>query len=310
LTDIKLTVHIGGKIMQHFKALRTRTKFAISSILGLCFALFTFGCDADKNQVLDFFSNMEASAIGIIGSSDVPTSIFTANHLAPELFPIEISAETVPEGIRVTFANYSAIPQETKDIGICFRDWGGNEEPNWENADWFDDFYNLRETTCFKVTEQVKHTGMVIFPFVQPGHKYFITAFWFNNEDDCELTKTIECIADGGIYLNSNITLDLNNAKTGVTLSNAPSFTSDVQFERLRYFITVLPCNDGTEFFPSDSNNELFWDFEPKFKEYLKEIGVVNGDYPAFVSVNISIIHNNIPWVMELAKSPVFTYSF
>jgi hypothetical protein len=43
---IKL-VHLGGKIMHHLKALRTRTKFAISLILG--FALVTFGCATSKN---------------------------------------------------------------------------------------------------------------------------------------------------------------------------------------------------------------------------------------------------------------------
>jgi hypothetical protein len=282
LTDNKLIVHLGVKTMQHIKALRTRTRFAISSILGLCFALVTFSCATGENQVSDF-------------SSD-----------------IEISAETVPEGIRVTFSNYSTIPLEMKDIGVVFRDWGGSEEPDWENIDEFAVVFNnthdLRETTCFSVMEKVKCTGTVIFPFVQPGHKYFITAFLINNEDEIELTKTIECIADGGIFLNNNISLDLNNAHTGVALSNAPVFTSDVQFGGLGYHIIILTGDDYWDVF-SDSNGELFWDFEPKFQEYLKEIGVVNGDYPAYVEANISITHDNTSWVMNIAKSPVFTYS-
>jgi hypothetical protein len=192
---------------------------------------------------------------------------------------------------------------------ISFRDWGGNEEPNLTYGfDMFNGFYNLRETTCFSVIEKVRHTGMVIFPFVQPGHKYFITACFYNNNDDIESIKTTECITDRWIYPNSNITLDLNNASTGVTLSSAPSFTSDVQLVGIGYHIFVL-TGDYMEVF-SGGYDELFWDFEPKFKEYLKEISLVNGDYPTFVEANASIIHDNILWVINIANTPVFTYSF
>jgi hypothetical protein len=249
----------------------------------LGFVLVAFGCAMGENQVSDFPSD------------------------------IEISAETVPEGIRVTFSNYSAIPQETKAIGVVFDDWGSDEEPDWENIDEFavvfNKTYDLREAQSFSVIEQVRRTGTVIFPFVQPGHKYFIRASFFNNEDDVELTKTIECIADGGIYLNNNISLDLNNAHTGVALSNAPVFTSDVQFGGLyHYTIIILTGDDYWDIF-SGSNSELFWDFEPKFQEYLKETGVVNGNYPAYVEANTYITYDNTLWLIQIAKSPVFTYS-
>jgi hypothetical protein len=50
--------------MQHFKALKTRTKFAIPSILGLCFVLVTFGCATSKNQVSDFHSDIDYNLNG------------------------------------------------------------------------------------------------------------------------------------------------------------------------------------------------------------------------------------------------------
>jgi len=47
-------MHLGGKTMQHFKAIKTRTWFAISLIFS--FALVTFGCDTGK-----LFSDIFAS---------------------------------------------------------------------------------------------------------------------------------------------------------------------------------------------------------------------------------------------------------
>ena len=51
--------------MQHFKTLRTRTKFAISLIFGLVFALVTFGCEADKNAS-EFSVTAEGTSEGIL----------------------------------------------------------------------------------------------------------------------------------------------------------------------------------------------------------------------------------------------------
>jgi len=268
--------------MQHFKALRTRTLFAISLILG--FALVTFGCASSKNQVSDY-SN------------------------------IEISAETVPEGILVTFSNYSSIPPEITDIIVAFRDWGGSVEPNWENYDPLASMKllsNLREYHCESAIEQVRQTGKVIFPFSQPGHRYIITAYFINGDNLAETTVNAECIADGGIYPKKNITLDVNNTRTGVALSTAPVFTSDVQFghPKMAYAI-LLRTNDNPllQAINSPNTDDLFWNFEPIFSKQLKETNVAKGDYPAYVVANLNIIHDNISWWLEIAKTPVFTYS-
>jgi hypothetical protein len=53
----------------------------------------------------------------------------------------------------------------------------------------------------------------------------------------------------------------------------------------------------------------LFWNFEPGFSEYLKKMGVMDGNYPAIAGVHINIIHDNISWILEIANTPVFTYS-
>jgi len=262
--------------MRHFKALRKRTMFAISLILG--FALVTFGCATGKNR--------------ITGMADV-----------------NISAETVPEGILVTLSN---VPPETKDIRVVFRDWGG-DEPDWDNIEPLTSFnyiHDMCEVFSISTIEQVNQTSTVIFPFVQSGHRYIITALLINNENVLESSITTKCIADEGIYLNRDISLDLNSTHTGVALSSAPAFTSDVQFElkKMSYSIIVL-TDDCWPAIASDRTDNLSWNFEPNFREHLKETGVVSGDYPAYVEANIIIIHDNISWHFEIAKTPVFTYS-
>jgi len=274
-------LHSGGKTMQHFKALRTqtwlaRTEFAISLIFG--FALVTFGCATGKNHVLDY-SN------------------------------IEISAETVPEGILVTLSN---VPPNTKDIRVVFRDWGG-DEPDWDNIEplaSFNYIHNMREMFSISTIEQVNQTSTIIFPFVQHGNRYIITALLINNEDKLESSITTECIADGGIYLNRNINLNLNNFRNGVELSSAPVFTSDVQFGHPKMAYSILiRTNDNPQAIASDNTDDLFWNFEPKFSKKLKETNVAKGDYPAYVTANLIMIHDNISWHFEIAKTPVFTYS-
>ena len=264
--------------MQHFKALRT-----ISLILG--FALVTFGCATGKNQVSDFPSD------------------------------IEISAETVPEGIRLTFSNYSNIPMEIDRLTVVFTDWIGIEEPDWENNDPLN-IMNLIgnrrvSLTWENVIEQVRQTGTVTFPFVQSGHKYSIMAVFYNEKDGRSASPIFtECIADIGIYLNKNISLNMNNDRTSLALSGEPAFTTDVQFGELKVLYNIIiHKGDYTEAF-TNYTDDLFWNFEPSFSEYLTKEGVANGNYPAIAGANVNIIHDNISWLLEIAHTPVFTYSF
>jgi hypothetical protein len=251
--------------------------------LGL--ALLTFGC-TKKNQASDF-SN------------------------------IKISAKAVPEGIRVTFSNYSKysdIPPEIDNLKIVFYDWGIEGEPDWNDMDmsasfnYFHDYF--RESFCENAIEQVRKTGKVTFPFVKKDHKYTITALFINGKD-IEKKISAECVADKGIYLNENISLDLNNAHTGVKLSDKPAFTPDIKSESQKVSYNIVICAD--DYLPaiaSDKTDDLTWDFEPRFSEYLKENNVTKGDYPSYVGVNLYITHNKISWILEIAKSPMFTYSF
>jgi len=264
--------------MYHFKVLKTRTWFAIYLILG--FALVAFGC-TKKNQSADFAD-------------------------------IKISAKPVSKGILVSFSNYSNIPPEIDNLKIVFHDWGKDGEPKWylmDTLDTFEYFHdNFRESFCENAIEQVKKTGKVTFPFVKEGHKYTVRALFIEGKDIIKRINA-ECVAKNGVNLNE-ITLDLNSSNTGVTLSGKPAFTSNIKYEIQNMSYNIVICTeDNWHAIASDKTNDLSWEFEPKFSESLKIIDIPKGDYPSYAGVNLNVIYNKISWIIEIVKSPIFTYS-
>jgi len=238
---------------------------------------------------------------------------------------VTISAETVPEGIRVTFSNYSAIPPDIDTLKISFHDLSNEVEPDWEAMGWIETFTYLHDYSRISHTdniiEQVRKTGEVIFPFAQPGHTYTIAAIFINSEDfeggeeavlENRVVKSIdiECTAESGINFNKDISIALNNARTGVVLSGRPEFTPDVQFELQKMSYHIVSCTDDYwSAVGSGFTDDLVWEFEPEFSEQLKENGFAHGEYPAYVGVNLNIIHDSVLWIVEVTRSPVFTYS-
>jgi len=281
--------------MRHFKALRTRTWFAISLILG--FALVTFGCETSNL----FSSGLATNAIG--------------KNQVLELFNFEISAQAVPEGILVTFSNYSNIPSEIDNLAISVYDWGGSKDAElkiWDDGEPFAVMNSLSKihghTNCENLIERARQTGTIIFPFVQPGRKYEISAYFsIGNDWETQKIARAECVADGGIYIDRDISIKINDVHTSVALSSEFALTSDVHLEQKFYYITIH--GGHLDWITSGETNDLFWDFEPQFREHLKEAGLANGDYPANVCVCLKVIHDNISWMLESVKTPVFTYS-
>ena len=242
----------------------------------------------------------------------------------------DVIAESVPQGILLTFSN---IPPDASYLWIHANTWDETEEPISPH-DIISSYAGITDTSVqgwvhsVRQLEKVKQTGKVIFPFVQAGQKYRISAMVYNQQEFRQMrdnfmprTAETECIAENGIYFNSDfIKLELNKDNSAVTLSSEPVFSSALMFDNQKYTysVTILVSENesvgvGDHHIPEGlSPDGLTWTFEPHMTAVnLKEIDwLVSGNhYSAWSQVYVNIIYDDILWSVEVAKTPEFTYS-
>jgi len=122
---------------------------------------------------------------------------------------VSMTAKNAEEGIILTFSN---IPSETHNLFIDFQTWGSSKEPTSPH-----DIVASYTSISGSALEQVKQTGIVILPVFQTGQKYTIAAiFQDENFDDIADWVFSDIIADEGIHLLNNLSLNLNDTNTGV----------------------------------------------------------------------------------------------
>jgi len=215
-----------------------------------------------------------------------------------------MTAENVEEGILLTFSN---IPSETHNLFIDFQTWENSKEPASPH-DIVASYTSIRDIAL----EQVKQSRTVILPVFDTGQKYTIAAiFQDKNFDDISEWIHSDIIAAEGIHLLNNLTLNLNDTNTGVTLSNEPIFSSDVNYDSDKYSfrVTILIPENGSVGY-GGSYNDLSWQFDPEMSVSLIDSGhIESGNYSAYVTFSSNILYNNIIWSVENAKSSIFTIS-
>jgi hypothetical protein len=287
--------------MHHFRALRTRTWFAISLILG--FAPVTFGCATD-----DLVSGRNRAA-----DAD-----------------FRLTAEAAPEGLLLTLSN---IPPDTNHLWITVQEWFNTEEPV-SSHNIVSSYAGITDASVrgwvhgSRQLEKIKQTGKVIFPIVQAGKKYHISAMAYNEQNyyaslEYPRMAETECTAGNGIYFNrDSVKLELDNAHSTVTLSSEPVFSSEVTFDTQKYSygVTVyIPENRamgvGDHHTPGGlSSDGLTWIFEPYMTADLRNDNggwLESGNtYSAWAEVKALIIYDDITWSVGIAKTPEFNYRY
>jgi hypothetical protein len=242
------------------------------TILIFCFALVIFGCASKKNQQ----SNMN----------------------------IGLKAEAAMEGIRLIFDN---IPEETKRIFLSISESGEIENVTSPH-ELISKYSDIRDDSL----EQVKQTGIVVFPFVKAGQKYSIHATLQNeNFEDIASVYVQECIPYSGIYFGKGIELNLNETYSSVTLSSEPVFSAEVEYASLKYNYRASIDWDGANIGAGEKPiNALTWNFEPLISDSLKEGNhLASGDYLVYITAFCNVIYDNLTWEVEIAKTNVFTFS-
>ena len=293
--------------MYHFKGLK-------SFILILSFILVTFSL--------------------LVSSCATSKPVSGRNQIVDTDF--ELTALAVPEGILLTFDN---IPSDASYLWIHVYDWFNMEEPI-NSHELVSSFAGITDSSvqgwihATGQLEKVKQTGKVIFPFAEAGKKYRISAMVYNQQEyellgngdnflPC-IAET-ECIAGSGIYFDRNIVkLELDKNNSSVTLSSEPVFSSGVTFDNQKYSygVTILVSETGSigvadHHIPDGlSPNGLTWIFEPQMttvnlRQFNNESNWLDNDsyYPAWAEAGVNIIYDDIAWSVEVAKTPVFTYS-
>ena len=288
--------------MHHFRVLRIRTWFAVSLILG--FVLVTFGCATDE----------------LVSGRNRATGA-----------DFGLTAQAVPEGLLLTLSN---IPPDTNHLWITVQEWFNTEEPA-SSHNIISSYAGITDTSVrgwvhgSRQLEKIKQTGKVIFPVVQAGKKYHISAMAYSEQNyyaslEYPHTAEAECIAENGINFNrDSVKLELDNAHSAVTLSSEPVFSSEVTFDTQKYSygVTVyIPENRammgvGDHHIPEGlSSDGLTWTFEPQMTGDFKNNN--NGwlesgnNYSAWAEVKALIIYDDITWSVGIAKTPEFSYLY
>jgi DNA-binding CsgD family transcriptional regulator len=239
-----------------------------------------------------------------------------------------MTAETVPEGILLSFSN---IPSDTIRLFISVNSFDEIEETK-NGYNIFSSFADIRDTSfpgggIYSLQlETIKEAGKIIFPMVQAGQKYNVSAMLQTKSDiDNGIISTffeVETIAENGIYFNRNdIELGLNINNSAVTLYTEPSFSSDLNFYNQKYGfgVTIMVKENGsigldTHHIPEGlSADGLTWTFEPIMTKNFANDNrgwLEKGNYyPTWISAYVNFIHDDIIWFSEIAKTPVFDYS-
>ena len=286
--DIVIVYLLEDKIVRHFVGLRIIT-------LLLVFVLVVSSCATSDNKATD-------TGFGFI-------------------------AEAVSEGILLTFSN---IPSDSVRLFIAVQSWDDTGEMGHYNrissfADIRDASFPYGAISSFQL-ERVKETGRVIFPIVQMGQKYTISASVQSRSDlDNGIEPVfieVEVTAENGIYFNRDgVQFELNDTNSAVTLHSMPLFSSSVVFHAQKIeFNTVVSVMDvgsisvGTHHIPAGlSSDGLTWTFQPQMTDSLRADNngwLQSGSYyPAWSVVYANIVHDDIVWSVEIAKTSIFDFS-
>jgi hypothetical protein len=167
--------------------------------------------------------------------------------------------------------------------------------------------------------ELLKITGFLICPFVKYGHEYeIIVDASILTEENMKTIKSssITAIANGGIHIINNPTLDWNNSDNIITLSERPIFSDKAinsQNNGLNYGLGFIneKTNGKVGGNINELTNELLYDNTQNFNAIVEMIGNIglSGDIPIYADVSLSLEYENIKWTVEFAKTEEIHYS-
>ena len=117
-------------------------------------------------------------------------------------------------------------------------------------------------------------------------------------------------VAENGNYYDNYLELIINESQTSVTLSSKPVFPAETQYDPYNYrFGVIVKENETSTIFPIKYDGGIHWEFVPEL-DLKEQWRLQSGNYPTVITAYCNVTYDNIPWEVDIAKSPVFIYSY
>jgi len=203
---------------------------------------------------------------------------------------IGLAAENVPEGVRLTLNH---IPPESNYVAFIFIAEGENTHS------LSTEFYQGNTGISL---EEFKQTRTLVCPFVQIGVSYTITAYVSKDSSYSNTyhKETAEISPDNGmLFVPNGITLTLNEAKTGATLSAFPELSGDAQYAVETKYSYLI--NNEEHYQPAEGDfDSLAFDFSASLDEVMAGSTLYN------IMPYSRLTHDNITWVLNFCEPAFF----
>ena len=218
------------------------------------------------------------------------------------------SAESSPQGIAFHFNN---IPPDAVHLSVSLEDKTAglfHDVLFWDN----EAFYFLSSHSAHNDLDDLKQRPFFVFPFTKEGHEYEAVVLVYTDKNLNDWTSfTTRVIAGGGIYLTNSPSLNFTDENQYLTLSEKPVFSEEVMFSPHNFFSysVMVMLDEANSRGGGGSTNELSF---PAHEVYdgSRDFFGFTGTFPVIGSAQANIIHENMEWIIGIARTPEVLISF
>lgn len=207
---------------------------------------------------------------------------------------MSVTATGTSEGIRLEFKN---IPKNTDALFVRLFDiTSDGQQAGDPEAEKSTAIYIHGERLA-----ELKQSGNLLCPFARNEHEYTVTIWDYNRNSEIKLTNII---AGGGIYLTNNPTLSFTDNNRTVTLSEMPTFSTEVTFspKGLLEFSNFVIVDDNLYGGGMSGWEDLTYPVREVLSGTQEHFGFT-GNFPVNASVRCLLVYDNYEWAVAVAKA-------
>lgn len=207
---------------------------------------------------------------------------------------MSVTATGTAEGIVLEFNN---IPESTRALMVKLFDIIADGQPTSDP--------DAEKSTLIYIHEEnlveLKQSGILLCPFVRNGHEYTVSIWDYTYNSEIRLTNVI---ANGGIYITNNPTLNFTDNNLTVTLSEMPTFSEEVTISPngLLEFVNFVIINDNLYGGGKRGWEKLTYPVREVLSSTQEHFGFT-GNFPVNAAVRCLLIYNNYEWAVAVAKA-------